>query len=114
MTKRKILVFVGLVLVALAVVAATFQGGTNAKIINTTLTLAGTEYTINMPSIYHSFDIKIRSGGDAKCAFIATQSGTIYWTILSGATWSQDRIRLGADIFCQSATAGTIVETVVF
>ena len=117
---RKTAVFVLPVIafvLCLTVMAAINQHrGTDALIVNTTLTLADTEYCYTAISDHHAFEIHARNGATVKMAFTIGASGTTYFTIPGGAIYSSDKILItNTQVLCwQSPTATTVVELILW
>ena len=81
---------------------------------NTTLTNADEENTITLPANCKKFIIQARTNVDLKLSYTISTSGTTYITIKAGSSYAEDNIRTNNKIFIQSATAGTVVEMVVW
>lgn len=81
---------------------------------NTTLTDANTEITFTLPENYKKFTIQARQNVDLKLSYTVSTSGTTYLTIKAGGSYFEDGLRTNNKIFIQAATAGTIVEMVVW
>jgi hypothetical protein len=83
-------------------------------VINGTLTLADTEYEIDLPYNCHKFTLKARVAADVKLAYEAGKSGTAYITVTAGTNYWEDGLRTNFSIYVQSPTAGTVVEVIAW
>lgn len=83
-------------------------------VVNGTLTLANTEYGIELPLNVHKFILKARTLANLKISFSAGTSGSEYFSIPSGNSYSEDGVRTNNYIYIQSPTAGTVVEIIAW
>ena len=84
------------------------------QIINGVLTIANTEYQVELPLNCHKFSIKTRTFASLKLAYTAGESGTNYITIPSGTSYWEDGIRTNAIFYIQSPTAGIVAEVIAW
>ena len=88
--------------------------GRNPTIYNKTLTDADTEYSQDLPDNTVKFEVKARTPVAIKLAFVATESGTTYFTIPAGLSYSEDEVDTTKTLYMQSATAGVVAEIKVW
>lgn len=92
------------------------------KVINQTLTSSGVEYAVTLPNGTGGVSLQSRTAADFKLAFTSNESGTNYFTVKSGTVYnsptlglsSQAGATLNTTIFLQSASAGQVVEILVW
>lgn len=84
------------------------------KIYNVTCTLANTEYSQALSSFATVFSIKPRDPTvDIKVSYVATESGTKYWTVFGGASDEHIGEFSGVmTVYFQSPSAGAVVEII--
>jgi hypothetical protein len=85
-------------------------------IINTTLALKNTEYTIALPDDTKRYELTIRNNAKINLAFVATETATNYKTIKAGNIWDSRPIDIpnSTTIYVRSNKDNTIIETVVW
>jgi hypothetical protein len=88
----------------------------NPKVINLTMTNANTEYSVVLKNV-RSFTVKNRSANDVKIAFSPGESGTTYFTLPSGSSYSENYIKEGLTngnltLYVQCAAAGNVLEII--
>lgn len=86
------------------------------KIYNVTLTTAGTEYTHTFDHAYFGvFTVQLRTANDLQMAFTATQSGTTYFTIPAGSSYTFDVGLAGVlNIYFQCQVSNVVVEILAY
>lgn len=77
---------------------------------NLNLTTSGTEYSQLLPEYTYKLMIRCRTANNMKLAFISGQSGTTYFSILSGEVYWDDAISTGATVYLQSDTSSVVAE----
>ncbi len=89
-------------------------GVTTPDIINFSLTLANTEYTINLPAGTQRFQIKSRGTHILKLSYTLNQSGTVYLSIYPGDCYQEFGIDASSSltVYMQSTGAGEVVEII--
>lgn len=86
-------------------------------IYNLTLTLANTEYSQELPIRSSRVQIQPRQDNDIKVAFESGKSGAEYFTVKGGMNyfeWEMMNSTGKTTVYAQSATAGTVVEILVW
>lgn len=85
---------------------------TTPDIQNVSLAVAGTEYSITIPTASVSYAIRTRNCSKLQLAFTATESSTKYITIWPGETYGEEGLTSTASItlYVQSSTAGEVLE----
>ena len=86
-------------------------------IYNVTLTLANTEYSQELPVRTSRVQIQPRQDNDIKVSFTSGESGTNYFTVKGGMNYFEWEMVNGTGvttIYVQGATAGTVVEILVW
>ena len=106
--KRLILGLVGAVMVC-GVAAAQLV----ATVANVTLTNAGTEYSLAVPTGASAVTIQSRTAADFKLATASGASGTTYLTIKSGTAYYESNVSAyHQTLYFQSANAGQVIEVI--
>jgi hypothetical protein len=73
--------------------------------------LANTEYSQALNNSVKKIMVRMRTPGDCKVAFSMGQSGTLYFTIKVGCSYSEENLDLSnAIIYLQSDQAGQVAE----
>jgi len=88
------------------------MAGVTPTVASLTLTLANTEYGYKLPVGTTAFTIQARTSADVKMATTALASGTTYMTVKAGASYSQDSLTTEANLYFQTASAGTVMEII--
>jgi len=86
------------------------QVATSGKVLNTTMTLADTEYHVSLGWGIKSFSVRCRGAYDVRLAFVAGETATRYVTIPSGQTYYSPPINSAVQLYLRCADAGQIVE----
>lgn len=81
---------------------------------NTTLGLAGVESSIALPAGTKKFKLRARGQAKLQLAYIATESGTTFWTVMPGACYFEEFLDDSSSytVYVQSNKASTVVELV--
>ena len=80
---------------------------------NVILTTADTEYTVVIPVGTKRFTIKSRQDAVMKLAYVATESGTNYWTVGYGVCYTERELDgTGITLYIQSSKDGTDLEVI--
>lgn len=82
----------------------------NSTILNQTLLLADTEYSIAIPANCVGIYLKSRGVSRLKLAFVVNGTNTNFFTIPLGGMLNLDRSLSATDIYIQSDRANTIIE----
>lgn len=79
---------------------------------NTAIPLAGTEVAIPIPTEAKSIEIRARGPARLQIAYVATESGTNYFTLHAGCSYREENLSLnpGTTLYIQSSRAGETVE----
>ena len=118
MSNRRIPIMLAVLVGAAALLGAVNKGtirGSDPLVVNTAVTQ-------NVESCYTAlddlsgFDLHSRGGNATKVTFVATESGTTYFTVPAGGVWSVDGmlIKTGETICFQNAGATDTIELVVW
>lgn len=89
-----------------------------AKVVNQTLTTAGTEYQVTLPNGTSGFTMQSRTAADFKWGTGSNESGATYYTVKSGTEYrtptslGMGDVTPNTTLFLQSANNGQIVEIV--
>lgn len=89
-------------------------------VLNQTLTSSGTEYQVTFPAGTSGYSLQSRTAADFQYGTTSNTSGTVYYTIKSGAVYNTPTsLNLGpttpnTTLFLRSGTAGQIVEIVYY
>lgn len=89
------------------------QNDTIATIINYTLTLSNTEYSINLPNNTKKFLLKCRETNVLKINYSPT-TDTEWFTIPACTTYLDENYYVNQTLYFQSPSAGVIIELVAF
>ena len=108
MKKLLLLAIVALSLALLPLAMA--QIATKGQMLNTTMTLADTEYHVSLGFGIKSFSVKCRGAYDVRLAFVAGETATRYVTIPSGQTYYSPPINAVIHLYFRCADAGQVVE----
>ena len=88
---------------------------TTVTVYNVTMTDANTEYSQALPANTKKFLIKCRGSYAINVCFTASGSGTLYVTVPSGTTYSEDLIQPAAlMLYFQCGTAAQVAEIVAW
>lgn len=81
-------------------------------IVNSTITLADTEYSYVIPSGAREFSLRVRNDSILKIAYTSGQSGTNYVTVYPGMTYRRDKLRRSSSltIYYRSSKSGEVLE----
>lgn len=94
----------------IAIAENVIEQATGPVIYNVPCVIAATEYSQALPANARKFTVKAR-GGDLQLCFIATESGSNYFTLADGQAISEDLLKLtGKTLFFRSSLAGTVAE----
>lgn len=85
---------------------------TTVAIVNQDLTVADTEYDIDLPVNTRTVAFQARGANAVKCAFTDGASGTTYITIKANGSFAENTILYSGNLHCQSATAGEDLEVI--
>ena len=87
-------------------------GATAPNISNTPLAVAGTEYTISLPTGTKKFQIQLRGVATLQLALTAGASGTTFWTLHAGAAWTEDGLTVQSpiDLYVQATQNTQVLE----
>lgn len=79
---------------------------------NLVLTVAGGEYSYNLPDGVRTFTVQCRTSNDVRMSYDAGGTGTEYITIKAGAAYSPacELYTNGMKLYFQCAVAGLVVE----
>ncbi len=84
---RKFILFLMLALIP-AVCYAVQGYPQKGTVVNQTLTSAGVEYQVTMPTGTSGFTMQSRTAADFQVALVSNESGTNYYTVKSGTVYS--------------------------
>lgn len=87
--------------------------GRTPTIENLTLTVANTEYSVEMPPSVKKVSFQCRAAADVRYAFVAGKVATPtapYFTLKSGGEKTLDDMHLGGRVYFGTASAGSIIE----
>lgn len=80
------------------------------NITTTTLTLADTEYSVNLGQGIKGFSIQARGGEIVRLAFSANGTTSNYFTIKADSTYWSPTLNSSPTIYLRSPDAGVVVE----
>lgn len=80
--------------------------GRNPTIYNVAMTTGGTEYSQALPLGVKRFIFQLRGANDCKLCYTANGSGTLYITIKSGASYSEEDL---SSIGLVNTTLNTVI-----
>ena len=84
-------------------------------ILNKTLTTQNTEYDQALPARTKRFTLQARTAVDVKLAFDDGTSGTVYMTIKSGSSYSEEGLDLSSKTLrLQAGSDGVVIEIIAW
>lgn len=90
----------------------TISGRSTPTIVNQTITLANTEYSIVIPSTAKSFLVRTRNGSQLLLAWVSGETVTNYLTVNRHVCYNECDLSLTSSLtlYFQGASAGDVLE----
>ena len=88
---------------------ATIEASTDAEVFNYSIASANTEYSITLPSTVKQFHMRVRENNALlKFTFTATESGTKYFTVPRGTSFTSTPLTSSLTIYFQATDVCTL------